>query len=76
VQLPAALTQAINHFRQVIETVNSQLVGQFHLQCNRAKCVSGLCARVQAKLAAHTLGLYLNYLLGRPLLTLMDLAVI
>src|SRR3954451_12806803 len=28
VQLPEALTQAINHFRQIIETVNSQLVGQ------------------------------------------------
>jgi len=35
-----------------------------------------LCARVQAKLAAHTVGLYLNYLLGRPLRALMDLAVI
>lgn len=75
-QLPAALTQAINHFRQIIETVNSQLVEQLQLQRNRAKSVSGLCARVQAKLAAHTLGLYLNYLLGRPLLALMDLALI
>ena len=75
-QLPAALTQAINHFRQIIETVNSQLVEQFQLQRNRAKSVSGLCARVQAKLAAHTAGLYLNYLLGRPLRALMDLAVI
>src|SRR5690349_21548423 len=36
----------------------------------------GLCARVQAKLTAHTFGLYLNYLLGRPLLALIDLAVI
>jgi Transposase DDE domain len=76
VQLPAALTQAINHFRQIIETVNSQLVGQFPLQANRAKCLSGLCARVQAKLAAHTLGLYLNYRLGRPLRARMDLALI
>lgn len=76
VQLPEALTQAINHFRQIIETVNSQLVGQFNLQRNRAKSLSGLCARVQAKLAAHTLGLYLNYLLGRPLRALRDLALI
>ena len=75
-QLPAALTQAINHFRQIIETVNSQLVGQFHLQRNRANSLFGLCARVQAKRAAHTIGLYLNYLLGRPLRALMDLAVI
>jgi Transposase DDE domain len=76
VQLPAALTQAINHFRQIIETVNSQLVGQFQLQANRATSLSGLCARVQAKLTAHTLGLYLNYLLGRPFRALMDLALI
>ncbi len=76
VQLPRALSRALNHFRQVIETVNSQLVGQFRLQDNRAKSLFGLCARVQAKLTAHTLGLYLNYLLGRPLRALMDLAVI
>lgn len=75
-QLPMALTQAINHFRRVIETINSQLVEQFHLQRNRAKSISGLCARVQAKLTAHTFGLYLNHLLGRPLLALMDLALI
>lgn len=75
-QLPEALTQAINHFRQIIETINSQLVGQFHLQQNRAKSLSGLCARVQAKLTAHTLGLYLNHHLGRPLRALMDLALI
>jgi len=75
-QLPAALTQAINRFRQIIETSNSQLVEQFQRQRNRAKSVSGLGARVQAKLAAHTLALYLNHLLGRPLLALMDLAVI
>jgi len=76
VQLPEALTLAINHFRQIIETINSQLVGQFRLQHNRAKSLFGLAARVQAKLAAHTLGLYLNYLLGRPFRALMDLAVI
>ncbi len=75
-QLSAPLTQAINHLRQAIETVNSQLSGQFQIERNRAKSVSGLCARIQAKLAAHTLGLYLNCLLGRPLLALQDLAVI
>jgi hypothetical protein len=75
-QLPAALTRAINHFRQIIETVNSHLVGQVHLQRNHAKSVSGLCARVQAKLTAHTVGLYLNRLLGQPLLALKPLALI
>jgi len=74
--LPEVLTQAINQFRQIIETVNSQLAGQFQLERNWAKGVSGLCARLQAKLTAHTLGVYLNCLLGRPLLALKDLAVI
>lgn len=76
VQLPAALTRAINEARQIVETVNSQLVNQFALQRNRAKSVWGLATRVHAKLAAHTLGMYLNHLAGRPLLSLMDLALI
>ncbi len=74
-RLPLALTQASNHFRRVIETVNRQLVGQFHLHRNRAKSSSGLCARIQAKLTAHTFGLDLNHLRGRPLLALMHLAL-
>ena len=76
IQLSAALTRAINQARQIIETVNSQLVGQCNLQRNRAKSLFGLATRIHAKLAAHTLGLYLNYLAGRPLLALMDLALI
>ncbi len=74
--LPAALTRAINQARQIIETVNSQLVDQLALQRNRAKSVGGLATRIHAKLAAHTLGLYLNHRAGRPLLALMDLALI
>lgn len=75
-QLPTALTRAINHARQIIETVNSQPVGQCNLQRNHAKSVCGLATRIHAKLAAHTLGLYLNYCLGRPFRALMDLALI
>lgn len=75
-QHPAWLTQAIRHFRQAIETLNSQLVGQFQVEINKAKSVSGLCARLNAKLAAHTVGVYLNCLLGRPLMHLKDLALI
>ncbi len=72
-QAPAALTRAVNHFRQIIETVNSRLAGQFPIARNRAKCVSGRCARLQAKLTAHTRGLWRDCLLGRPLLALQDL---
>jgi hypothetical protein len=75
-QLPAGLTRLVNHFRQMIETINSQLAGQFNIETNKAKCMSGLVARLQAKLAAHTLGLYLNLLTGQPLRALAALALI
>ena len=53
-------------FRQNIETVNSQLAEQFLLQHNDAHSFSGLCARLYTKLAAHTICIYLNRLLGNP----------
>ena len=45
-QLPEALTRLVNHFRQMIETINSQLAGQFNIETNKAKCMSGLIARL------------------------------
>jgi hypothetical protein len=66
----------IAHFRQAIETLNSQLAEQFAVERNRAKSVPGLCARIQAKLTAHTIGLLLNCLCGRPLRSLKALALI
>jgi hypothetical protein len=76
VQLPTEVTALINHFRQLIETINSQLAGQLQVETNKAKRMSGLVARLQAKLAAHTLGMYLNVLTGRPLRELKALALI
>jgi hypothetical protein len=75
-QLPAVLTRLVCHFRQMIETINSQLAGQFSIETNKAKCMSGLVARLQTKLAAHTLGMYLNVITGQPLRALAALAVI
>lgn len=75
VQLHAALIRAINQERRSIETVNSQFINHFALQRDRVKSVRGLATRFDAKLATHTLGLHLNYRLGRPLLALMDLAL-
>jgi hypothetical protein len=75
-QLPATLSRLVSHFRQMIETINSQLAGQFNIETNKAKCMSGLIGRLQAKLAAHTLGLYLNVVTGQPLRALAALAVI
>jgi hypothetical protein len=75
-QAPEGVTRLVCHFRQMIETINSQLAGQFSIEVNRAKSMSGLLARLQTKLAAHTLGMYLNVLTGQPLRALAALAVI
>lgn len=55
-----------NALRQMIETVNGQLSEQFNLQVNHAHTFFGLCARLYTKLAAHTLCIYINRLLGKP----------
>jgi hypothetical protein len=55
-----------NRLRQIIETVNGQLAGQFHIETNYAHSVEGLCARLYSKLAGHTLSIYFNRCLGRP----------
>jgi Transposase DDE domain len=72
---PRELRRRVARLRQLIEVVNSQLVGQFRLTRHLAKTLVGLVARVQAKLTAHTVGVYLNVLLGRPALALKDLVV-
>ena len=63
-QLPEKLTKLINRVRQLIETVNGQLAEQFNIERNRAHTFYGLAARLYTKLAAHTLCLYINRLLG------------
>ena len=64
--LPEALTRLVSRFRQIIETVNGQLVDQFTIEHNYAHSFSGLCARLYTKLVAHTLCSYLNHLLSNP----------
>ncbi|MDF1515171.1 MAG: IS982 family transposase, partial [Anaerolineae bacterium] len=63
-QLSKNLTTLINKVRQLIETVNGQLKDQFNVECNLAHSFYGLCARLYTKLTAHTLGIYINRLLG------------
>lgn len=65
-QWPPAFTHLVTHYRHIIETVNGQLVQQFRIQKNQAHTCQGLCARVYAKLTAHTLGIYLNRLISYP----------
>jgi hypothetical protein len=55
-----------NAVRQLIETVNAQLSGQFGIETNYAHTFWGLCTRLYSKLTAHTLCIYINRLLGKP----------
>ncbi|MGI8403820.1 MAG: IS982 family transposase [Thermomicrobiales bacterium] len=65
-QVPRAVRRTLNRARQIIETVNSQLAEQFHLEVNHAQSFHGLCARLFTKLTAHTLCLCINRLLEQP----------
>jgi hypothetical protein len=63
----------VNSYRPLIETVFSQLTEHMHLQGLGAKTGVGLCKRVLAVLTAFTLGIYINFVLGRPLLAVKEL---
>ena len=64
-QLPKEVARRLNARRQIIETVNGQLTDQLGLARHHAHTFWGLCARLYTKLAAHTLSIYLNRLLGK-----------
>jgi hypothetical protein len=61
--------------RQVIEQVINHLKDLFALERHRAKTLSGLPARLAAKVTAYTVGQRLNQQHGRPLRRLADLLV-
>jgi hypothetical protein len=65
-QLPLITQRLFNAIRQMIETVNAQLSHQFNIEVNYAHTFWGLCTRLYTKLAAHTLCIYINRLLGKP----------
>jgi hypothetical protein len=65
-QLPRHVQHLYNAVRQMIETVNAQLSQQFNIEVNYAHTFWGLCTRLYTKLAAHTLCIYINRLLGKP----------
>ena len=65
-QLPRPVQRLYNSIRQIIETVNAQLSNQFNIEVNYAHTFWGLCTRLYTKLAAHTLCIYINRLLGKP----------
>jgi hypothetical protein len=65
-QWPTEVKRHFNAVRQMIETVNGQLTQQFNIETNCAHTFWGLCTRLYAKLAAHTLCIYINRLMGKP----------
>jgi hypothetical protein len=67
--------QQLNRLRLICETVNAQLQEQLHLSKHYAKSTWGLFTRIAAKLTAHSVGMMVNQLVGRPPLRLADLAL-
>jgi len=67
--------QPLTRLRLICETVNAQVQEQSHLSKHYAKSTWGLFTRIAAKLTAHSVGMMLNQLVGRPRLRLADLAV-
>jgi len=65
----------LNCLRLICETVNAQLQEQLHLSKHYAKSPWGMMTRIAAKVTAHSVGMMVNILLGRPALKLADLAV-
>ena len=65
----------LNRLRLICETVNAQLQEQLHLSKHYAKSTWGAMTRIAAKLTAHSVGMMVNQLLGRPPLHLAGLAL-
>ena len=62
--LPAAVARLLTSARQIVETVNDQLAAPFGLDRHHAYTFDGRCTWLHTKLAAHTLCIYRNRLLG------------
>lgn len=59
--------------RALVETVFSMLADQFEVETTRARSLWGVWTRGVAKVLAFNLSLYINRLLGRPLLAVKSL---
>ena len=76
VQQPRAVAQAaptLAGVRQIVETVYEQLWHTFRLDRERPHDLSGVQARVAAKMALQNFCMWCNGQLGRPLLAFTDL---
>jgi hypothetical protein len=76
-QQPQTLAQALEEVgglsRQIIESVDDELFSAFGLWRERLHELSGLRARLAARVALHNLYIWLNEQLGRPRQAFADL---
>jgi hypothetical protein len=70
---PKALRRWLAGVRQIVETVYDKLHHTFRLDRERPHDLSGLQARLAAKMALHNFCIWLNAQLGRPRLAFADL---
>ena len=70
---PKPLRRWLAGVRQMVETVHAKLQHTFRLDRERPHTLSGLQARLAAKMALHNFCMWLNEQLGRPRLAFTDL---
>jgi hypothetical protein len=70
---PKRLRRWVAGIRQIVETVYDKLFNTFGLWRERPHELSGLRARLAARVALHNFCIWLNKQLGRPLLAFADL---
>src|SRR5215471_18361876 len=70
---PKRLRRWLAGVRQMVETVYEKLHHTFRLDRERPHDLSGLQARLAAKIALHNFCIWLNEQLGRPRLAFTDL---
>lgn len=70
---PKALRRWLDGLREIVETVNEKLLNTFRLARERPHDLSGLQARLAAKVGLHNFCIWLNDQLDRPALAFADL---
>ncbi len=70
---PRRLRRWVAGIRQIVETVYDKLLNAFGLHRERPHELSGLRARLAARVALHNFCIWFNEQLGRPLLSFADL---
>ena len=70
---PEAARRWVSSARQIVETVNEKVLNRFGLSRERPHTLSGLQARLAARVALHNACIHLNRALERPALAFAEL---